>query len=51
VTSVQRLPQLLHTRYPAQATGDLRQQVRGFYHLFYQVDLDDAALDRLLAVP
>jgi iron complex transport system substrate-binding protein len=45
------LPWLLHTLYPAQATGDLKQQVRNFYHLFYQVDLDDAALDRLLAGP
>jgi iron complex transport system substrate-binding protein len=45
------LPWLLHTLYPEEATGDLKQQVRDFYHLFYQVDLDDAALDRLLASP
>ncbi len=39
---------LLHTQYPAQAPGDLRTQVRDFYHLFYQVDLTDADLDHLL---
>lgn len=39
---------LLHTLYPEQAPGDLRDQVRGFYHLFYQVDLTDADLARLL---
>ncbi|KGM32606.1 ABC transporter substrate-binding protein [Inquilinus limosus] len=39
---------LLHTLYPQQAAGDLRDQVRGFYHLFYQVELTDADLDRLL---
>jgi iron complex transport system substrate-binding protein len=40
---------LLHTFYPEAASGDLRQQVRDFYHLFYQVDLGDADLDHLLA--
>jgi iron complex transport system substrate-binding protein len=39
---------LLHTFYPDKAPGDLKQQVRSFYHLFYQVDLTDADLDRLL---
>ncbi|HEY9344525.1 MAG TPA: iron ABC transporter substrate-binding protein [Inquilinus sp.] len=39
---------LLHTLYPEQAPGELRDQVRGFYHLFYQVDLTDADLARLL---
>ncbi|WP_395676216.1 iron ABC transporter substrate-binding protein [Inquilinus sp.] len=39
---------LLHTLYPEQAPGNLRDQVRGFYHLFYQVDLTDADLARLL---
>jgi iron complex transport system substrate-binding protein len=39
---------LLHTLYPGQAPGDLRAQVRSFYHLFYQVDLTDGDLDRLL---
>jgi iron complex transport system substrate-binding protein len=39
---------LLHTFYPDKAPGKLREQVRSFYHLFYQVDLDEAALDRLL---
>jgi len=42
------LPWLLHALYPGQATGDLRREVRDFYHLFYGVDLDDAALDTLL---
>lgn len=40
---------LLHTLYPAQAPGSLRDQVRGFHKLFYQVDLTDADLDKLLA--
>ncbi len=39
---------LMHAFYPDRAPGDLRQQVGGFYHLFYQVDLSDADLDRLL---
>jgi iron complex transport system substrate-binding protein len=39
---------LLHTLYPDQATGQLREQVHSFYRLFYQVDLDDTELDRLL---
>jgi iron complex transport system substrate-binding protein len=39
---------LLHAFYPDQAPGDLRQQVKDFYRLFYQVDLRDADLDRLL---
>ena len=39
---------LLHTLYPDQAPGDLKAQVRDFYKLFYQVDLDDSALARLL---
>jgi iron complex transport system substrate-binding protein len=42
---------LLHTLYPEQAPGDLRAQVRDFYHLFYQVDLTDADLARLLDAP
>jgi iron complex transport system substrate-binding protein len=39
---------LLHTFYPEQAPGKLREQVRSFYHLFYQVDLTEADLDTLL---
>jgi iron complex transport system substrate-binding protein len=39
---------LLHTLYPDQAPGHLREQVRAFYHLFYQADVGDADLDRLL---
>ncbi|OWJ64191.1 iron ABC transporter substrate-binding protein [Inquilinus limosus] len=39
---------LLHTLYPEQAPGTLSDQVRGFYRLFYQVELSDADLDRLL---
>ena len=39
---------LLHTLYPEQAPGELRGQVRAFYHLFYQVDLTDTDLDHLL---
>jgi iron complex transport system substrate-binding protein len=39
---------LLHTLYPAQAPGKLREQVRDFYRLFYQVDVTEADLDNLL---
>jgi iron complex transport system substrate-binding protein len=39
---------LLHTFYPEQAPGKLREQVRSFYHLFYQVDLTETDLDTLL---
>lgn len=39
---------LLHKLYPAEAQGDLRRQVRDFYKLFYQVDVTDADLSRLL---
>jgi iron complex transport system substrate-binding protein len=39
---------LLHTFYPGKAPGNLKEQVRSFYHLFYQVDLTGADLDRLL---
>jgi iron complex transport system substrate-binding protein len=40
---------LLHTLYPDQAPGNLRDQVKAFYRLFYQVDLTDSDLDRVLA--
>jgi iron complex transport system substrate-binding protein len=39
---------LLHKFYPAQADGNLHDKVRSFYHLFYQVDLDEAALTQVL---
>jgi len=39
---------LLHSFYPEQASGKLREQVRSFYHLFYQVDLTESDLDTLL---
>jgi iron complex transport system substrate-binding protein len=39
---------LLHTLYPAQASGDLRTQVHDFCHLFYQVNLTEADLDHVL---
>lgn len=39
---------LLHTLYPDQAQGDLKAELRDFYRLFYQIDLADADLDRLL---
>lgn len=35
--------------YPEKAGFDLRERTREFYRLFYQVDLTDAQLDRLLA--
>jgi iron complex transport system substrate-binding protein len=39
---------LLHAFYPDQAPGTFREQVRSFYHLFYQVEVSDADLDKLL---
>ncbi len=39
---------LLHSLYPERAPGRLREQVRSFYHLFYQVDLTEPDLDTLL---
>jgi iron complex transport system substrate-binding protein len=39
---------LLHTLYPDKAPGDLREQIRSFYRLFYQIDLTNADIDRLL---
>jgi len=39
---------LLHTLYPDKAPGNLRDQTRAFYKLFYQVEPGDADLDRLL---
>ena len=43
------LPWLLHTLYPDLTPGKLRDQVRDFHKLFYQVELSDADLDKLLA--
>ena len=40
---------LVHTLYPAEARGDLKAQVKDFFHLFYGVDPTDAALDGLLS--
>ena len=34
--------------YPDRTGWDLRAETREFYHLFYQVELDDAKLDRLI---
>jgi len=42
---------LMQILYPDRVTGDLRTKVREFYRLFYQVDVADADLDRLLAQP
>jgi iron complex transport system substrate-binding protein len=39
---------LMHIFYPSVATGDLRVQVREFYHQFYQVNLSDTDLRRLM---
>jgi iron complex transport system substrate-binding protein len=39
---------LLNTFYPDNVSGNFRDQVRSFYRLFYQVDVNDADLDRLL---
>lgn len=42
---------LLHRFYPAYVEGDLHDKVRSFYHLFYQVDLDEPALAHVLHEP
>ncbi len=34
--------------FPARFQPDIREETRRFYKLFYHVDLDDAALDRLI---
>lgn len=39
---------MVHALYPDQAEGDLTAQVKDFYHLFYHVDLDEAAVGKLL---
>jgi iron complex transport system substrate-binding protein len=39
---------LVHMLYPSEAPSRLREQVREFYRLFYQVELADGDLDRLL---
>lgn len=39
---------LLHLLYPGKVEGDLRAEVAGFYRLFYQIELDGSALNRLL---
>jgi len=39
---------LLHVFYPDAATGDLKDEVRSFYSLFYHREPGDAELDQLL---
>lgn len=39
---------MLHTLHPKKANGDLREQVKAFYKLFYHVDLTGRDLDTLL---
>jgi iron complex transport system substrate-binding protein len=39
---------LEHLLYPAKAKGDLRDEVKQFYLLFYQVEVSDQQLDELL---
>lgn len=39
---------LLHKLYPDRVKADLRDELRGFYRLFYQVDLQDADIQRIL---
>jgi iron complex transport system substrate-binding protein len=41
---------LTHALYPDQAQSNLRDQIRRFYHLFYQADLTDTDLHGILAV-
>ncbi len=40
---------VLHVLYPDRVQGDLREEVKNFYHLFYQVDVTESDLTRLLA--
>ena len=40
---------LAHLFFPGKAKGDLLDEVRDFYRLFYQVQLDKPQLDQLLA--
>ncbi len=40
---------LVHAFYPKQAAGDLKADIRGFYMLFYQTDITDADVEKLLA--
>lgn len=40
---------MAHIFFPTKFPGDIRAVARDFYKLFYQVDLGDAELDRLLA--
>jgi iron complex transport system substrate-binding protein len=39
---------LVHAFYPDRATSDLNAELRAFYRLFYQVDVSDAEVQRLL---
>jgi len=39
---------LLYKLYPDNTQGNLRDDIRAFYHLFYQVDLTDTQLNSLL---
>lgn len=39
---------LLHMLYPDHVQGDLREEIRDFYKLFYQVDLTDSDITGLL---
>jgi iron complex transport system substrate-binding protein len=39
---------LAEVLYPDRTGWDLRAETREFYRLFYQVELDDPELDRLL---
>lgn len=42
------LPLLLHTLYPDRVSSDPRAELRDLYRLFYQVDVPDGEIDRLL---
>ena len=42
------IPWLTSLLYPDLATGDVRSETKRFFKLFYQVDVEDADLDRLL---
>ena len=42
---------LMQILYPDRVSGEIRSRVRAFYRLFYQVEVADADLDRLLGLP
>ncbi len=51
VNRLSRMTWLLHKLYPAATGGDLGEETRAFYRMFYQVELSDADLTDILDAP